>query len=166
MVRWSRSLDQRDAVGPEDCGELRACPQFAPRSGGELRNGTVVNGQVFVAVESGLIPDAVQAICALIDRQAGPLTKAVRTRAYGIGRHAEGDGVAAPQIEKVETRLYCDVDMDVVVQIAGAQHQRARIAIPQVTDDGLEEGNLEGLPDIIDPETAGRLPPWIREPAR
>ena len=161
-----RSLDQRDAVGPEDCGELRACPQFAPGAGGELPDGTVVNGQVFVAVQSGLIPDAVQAICALIDGQAGPLTKAVRTRAYGIGRYAEGDGVAGPQIEKVETRLDCDVDMDVVVQIAGAQHQRARIAIPQVTDDGLEEGNLEGLTDIIDPETAGRLPPWIGEPAR
>jgi hypothetical protein len=44
--------------------------------------------------------------------------------------------------------------VDIVVQIPGAQEQWTGIAISQVTDDGFEEGDLEGPTDIIDPETA------------
>lgn len=57
----------------------------------------VVDGHVFITVQSGRIPEAVEPVGALIDGQAGPLTKLVRTRPHGIGRHTEGNGVAAPQ---------------------------------------------------------------------
>jgi hypothetical protein len=114
-----RSLNQRDAVPAEDRSELRAAPKFATGFGGELRDGTVVDGHVFVTVQSGPIPESVEPVGALIDGQAGPVTKSVRTRPYGIGRHTEGDRVAAPQIDRVEARLDGDVDMDIVTQIVG-----------------------------------------------
>jgi hypothetical protein len=65
---WSvvRSLDQRDAVGPEDRSELRAAAKFSAESGGELRDGTVVDCHVFVAVQPGRIPEAVNPVGALI----------------------------------------------------------------------------------------------------
>jgi hypothetical protein len=56
--------------------------------------------------------------------------------------------------------------MDIVVQILGAQKQPTTIAIPQVTDDGFEESDFEGLTGIIDTDTARQLSPRIGESAR
>jgi hypothetical protein len=79
-------LDQRHSVRREARCHLRAASKFAARPSGELPDGSVVDGQVLVAVESGWILDAVGPVRALIDGQAGPLTKAVRARAHGVGR--------------------------------------------------------------------------------
>jgi hypothetical protein len=103
---------------------------------------------------------------ALIDGQAGPLTKAVPARAHGVCRHAKSDGVAAPQIHQVEAYLDGDVDMDIVVEIIGAEDQGTRIAVPQVADDCLQERDLEGLADIVHSESLRRPPARIGEPAR
>jgi hypothetical protein len=161
-----RHLDQGDAIRFKAWGKLGAGSNRTAWSGGEFGDGSVVDGEVFVAVKPGWIPDAIELFGAMIGGQAGPLAKPMRTRAHSIGRHAEGDGVAATQINQIEARPDRDRDMDIVVQILGAQEQRARIAIPQVTNDGFEESNLECLTDIIDTEAAHRLFPRIGEPAR
>lgn len=57
-----------------------------------------------------------------------------------------------PQIDHVERGLNSDVDMDVGIKVRGAQNEQSRIAVPAIADDGLEEGDLEGLADIIHPE--------------
>ncbi len=164
-TRRDARLDQRDSICREDWSKLWATSEFKAGSGGDLRHGSVVDGQVFVAVQPGRVQDAIEPVRALIDGQAGSLTKAMRARPHGVGRHAESDGVAALQIHQVETYLDGDVDMDIGVEIMGAEGQRTRIAVPQVTDDCLQERDLEGLADVLHAETLRRLPAGIGEPA-
>jgi hypothetical protein len=57
-------------------------------------------------------------------------------------------------------------DMDIVFEIIGAEDQWTRIAVPQVTDDCLQERDLEGLAAVVNSETLRRLPARIGEPAR
>src|ERR1700730_6379263 len=143
IARRSASSNQCDAIGVENRRQFRASDKFAAGASRELWDSSVVNGEVVVAVQSGGIPNAIELAGVLIDGKAGPLTKPMRPGAHGIGRHAEGDGIATTQINQVKAGLDGEVDMDKVVQIVGAEDQRARISIPQVTDDGFEKRDLE-----------------------
>lgn len=76
---------------------------------------SVVYGQILVAVQPRRVPNAIEPVGALIYRQAGTLTKAVRTGAHCVGRQAKGNGIANTQIDKVESKLDRHEDMDIVV---------------------------------------------------
>jgi hypothetical protein len=55
-ARRCAQLNQRNTVSREDGGKLRADSEFTARSGGELRDGSVVYGQILVAVQPGRVP--------------------------------------------------------------------------------------------------------------
>lgn len=143
------ALDQSHEVRAEDRRQFRAGYQPATRAG---RNGTIVDREIVVAVQAGGVPDPVEAFGTLVYCDAGALAEAMRAGSYGIRRNTERDWIPTPQIDHIERELNSDVDMDVGIEVRGAQNERSRIAVPAIADNSLEEGDLEGLADIIHPE--------------
>jgi hypothetical protein len=60
----------------------------------------------------------------------------------------------------------CHANMHVIVQVALAEHERSRIAVLTIAQDGLQEGGLEGLADVVDTELPRWLLPWVGKSAR
>lgn len=158
-------LKQRQAVGIENGGQLRTGRQPPPRARRQLRDRSIVNGEVVIAVQSGRIQEPFEQLGALVDRQAGALAQTVRLAPHGVGGNAQCHGISTAQIDQAEGLLRGDMDVHIGIEIRRAQNEHTGIAVAAIADNGLEKRDLEGLTDIEDAKALRRVLAWIGEPA-
>jgi hypothetical protein len=74
----------------------------------------------------------------------------VGLRAHSIGREAHRERIAASQVNEIKGRPDGDRHMRIGGEIVSPENERSRIAVLSVANNGLQEGHLKGLADIVD----------------